>query len=121
MKLVTAIIQPSKLNEVKTALTDIGVCGMTITDVKGFGVQRGHTELYRGTEYKVDFLPKIKLEIATIDAECDKIVNAIMSSAKNDENKVGDGKIFVSDINQTIRIRTGQTGRDALVGGDDGK
>ncbi len=112
MKLVTAIIKPFKLDDVRDALSEIGVQGMTVTEVKGFGRQKGHTEMYRGAEYVVDFLPKIKLEIA-IDADLlDRIVEALTKAAKTD--KIGDGKIFILDLEQAIRIRTGETGKSAL-------
>lgn len=112
MKIVTAIIKPYKLDAVRTALSDIGVQGMTVTEVKGFGRQKGHTELYRGAEYTVDFQPKVKLEVA-IDAQIvDQVVEAIIGSAKT--GKIGDGKIFISDLAQLIRIRTGETGKEAL-------
>ncbi len=112
MKLVTAIIKPFKLDDVRDALAEVGVQGITVTEVKGFGRQKGHTELYRGAEYVVDFLPKVKLEIA-IDAKMlDKVIEAIIKAAKTD--KIGDGKIFVFDLEQVVRIRTGETGKDAL-------
>ncbi len=112
MKLVTAIIKPFKLDDVRDALSEIGVQGMTVTEVKGFGRQKGHTEMYRGAEYVVDFLPKIKLEIA-IDADLlDRVIEALTKSAKTD--KIGDGKIFILDLEQVIRIRTGETGKTAL-------
>ncbi len=112
MKLVTAIIKPFKIDEVRDALSEVGVKGITVTEVKGFGRQKGHTELYRGAEYVVDFLPKVKLE-AAIDADMlDQVIEAIVGAAKTD--KIGDGKIFVSNLEQTIRIRTGETGKEAL-------
>ena len=112
MKLVTAIIKPFKLDDVRDALAEVGVQGVTVTEVKGFGRQKGHTELYRGAEYVVDFLPKVKLEIA-IDANMlDRVIEAIVKAARTD--KIGDGKIFVYDLQQVIRIRTGETGKDAL-------
>ena len=112
MKLVTAIIKPFKLDDVRQALSDLGVHGMTVTELKGFGRQKGHTELYRGAEYVVDFLPKIKLEIATGDEQVDGVVEAIRNAANT--NSIGDGKIFVSEIEAVVRIRTGETGEDAL-------
>jgi nitrogen regulatory protein PII len=112
MKLITAIIKPFKLDEVREALSEINVQGMTVTEVKGFGRQKGHTELYRGAEYVVDFLPKIKIEAAVADAVVDQVIDAIQGAART--GKIGDGKIFVSDLNQVIRIRTGETGNDAL-------
>lgn len=112
MKLITAIIKPSKLDDVRQALSEIGVQGMTVTEVKGFGRQKGHTELYRGAEYVVDFLPKIKIEVA-IDADMtDRVIEAVTQSART--GKIGDGKIFVFDLEQTLRIRTGETGAGAL-------
>jgi len=112
MKLVTAIIKPFKLDEVREALSAIGVQGITVSEVKGFGRQKGHTELYRGAEYVVDFLPKVKLEIAIDDALLDQVVEAIEKSART--GKIGDGKIFVFDLLQVVRIRTGETGVDAV-------
>jgi nitrogen regulatory protein P-II 2 len=112
MKLVTAIIKPFKLDDVREALSEVGVQGVTVTEVKGFGRQKGHTELYRGAEYVVDFLPKAKLEIAVDDGMVEKVIEAISKSAQT--GKIGDGKIFVSDLEQAIRIRTGETGVDAL-------
>lgn len=112
MKLVTAIIKPFKLDDVRSALSDVGVQGVTVTEVKGFGRQKGHTELYRGAEYVVDFLPKVKLEIAVSDELTDAVIEAITESAKT--GKIGDGKIFVSNLEQIIRIRTGETGNDAV-------
>lgn len=112
MKLITAIIKPFKLDEVREALAAVGVHGMTATDVRGFGRQKGHTELYRGAEYVVDFLPKVKLEIAVSNNMLDTAVEAIVSSAST--GKIGDGKIFVVDLEQAIRIRTGETGEEAL-------
>ncbi len=112
MKLVTAIIKPFMLDSVREALSDIGVQGITVTEVKGFGRQKGHTELYRGAEYVVDFLPKTKLEIAISDDLVDSTVEAISKAAHS--GKIGDGKIFVSALEQAIRIRTGETGEDAL-------
>jgi nitrogen regulatory protein P-II 1 len=112
MKKIEAIIRPFKLDEVKEALTEIGVKGMTITEVKGYGRQKGHTELYRGAEYKVDFLPKIKIEIVAPDHMVDKIVNAIIKSART--GQVGDGKIFIYSVEEVIRVRTEETGEDAI-------
>jgi len=112
MKFVTAIIKPFKLDEVREALSAIGVQGVTVTEVKGFGRQKGHTELYRGAEYVVDFLPKVKIEIAIKDDLLDQVIEAIEKSANT--GKIGDGKIFVADLAQVIRIRTGETGADAL-------
>ena len=110
MKLITAIIKPFKLQEVKEALVEAGIEGLTISEVKGYGRQKGHTEMYRGAEYSVDTLPKIKLEILTMDTE--KVISAIVESANT--GKIGDGKIFVSSIDDVIRIRTGETGSDAI-------
>ena len=112
MKLVTAIIKPFKLDDVREALNGIGVQGVTVTEVKGFGRQKGHTELYRGAEYVVDFLPKVKLEIAVDDTMLDDVIDAITSVART--GKIGDGKIFVVPLEQVIRIRTGETGGDAV-------
>jgi nitrogen regulatory protein P-II 2 len=112
MKLITAIIKPFKMDDVREALSEIGVAGVTATEVKGFGRQKGHTELYRGAEYVVDFLPKIKLEIAVADDVVDKAVQTIVTAANT--GKIGDGKIFVSNLEQVIRIRTGETGEDAI-------
>ena len=112
MKLVTAIIKPFKVEEVRSALDKIGVSGMTMTEVKGFGRQKGHTELYRGAEYTIDFLPKIKIEIATSDELVESVKNAIIKSAGS--GKIGDGKIFITQIEEVIRIRTGETDEDAL-------
>lgn len=112
MKLVTAIIKPFKMDDVRSALSDIGVQGVTVTEVKGFGRQRGHTELYRGAEYVVDFLPKLKLEVACAADQTDAIVETIINAAGT--GKIGDGKIFVSDLEQVVRIRTGETGEDAI-------
>jgi len=112
MKLVTAIIKPFKLDDVRAALSEIGVQGITVTEVKGFGRQKGHTELYRGAEYVVDFLPKVKLEIAIDDALLDQAIETISDAANT--GKIGDGKIFVSNLEQVIRIRTGETGSDAV-------
>ncbi len=112
MKLVTAIIKPFKMDDVRSALSEIGVQGITVTEVKGFGRQRGHTELYRGAEYVVDFLPKMKLEIAIGEDQVDAAIDAIVKSANT--GKIGDGKIFVSPLEQVIRIRTGETGEEAI-------
>ncbi len=112
MKLVTAIIKPFKLDDVRAAISEVGVQGVTATEVKGFGRQKGHTELYRGAEYVVDFLPKIKLEIAVDDASVDAVIEAITKAANT--GKIGDGKIFVSPLEQVIRIRTGETGPEAI-------
>ena len=112
MKLITAIIKPFKLDEVREALSEVGVTGLTITDVKGFGRQKGHTELYRGSEYVVDFLPKTKIEVAVSDDNADKVIDAI--SKVSNTGKIGDGKIFVSSLEQVVRIRTGEINEDAL-------
>jgi len=112
MKLVTAIIKPFKLDDVREGLSEIGVQGITVTEVKGFGRQKGHTELYRGAEYVVDFLPKVKIEAAVAADMVDKVIDAITKSANT--GKIGDGKIFVSSLEQTVRIRTGETGPEAL-------
>jgi nitrogen regulatory protein P-II 2 len=112
MKLVVAIIKPFKLDDVREALADVGVQGVTVTEVKGFGRQKGHTELYRGAEYVVDFLPKIKLEVAVADDQIERVVEAIQQAART--GKIGDGKIFVSSLEQVVRIRTGELDNDAL-------
>lgn len=112
MKQITAIVKPFKLEEVREALADVGVSGLTVTEVKGFGRQKGHTELYRGAEYVVDFLPKVKIEVAVDDDKLDAAVEAISKAAHT--GKIGDGKIFVFALDQAIRIRTGETGKDAL-------
>jgi len=112
MKLITAIIKPFKLDDVRSALSDVGVQGITVTEVKGFGRQKGHTELYRGAEYVVDFLPKVKLEVAVDDSMVDRVIEAITQAANT--GKIGDGKIFVTALEQIIRIRTGETGKDAI-------
>jgi len=112
MKLITAIIRPFKLDEVRDALTEAGVTGVTVTEVKGYGRQKGHTELYRGAEYVVDFVPKIRLETAVPDARVDIVIEAIVAAARTD--KVGDGKIFVTPLDHAVRIRTGEIGDDAL-------
>ncbi|MGD2112043.1 MAG: P-II family nitrogen regulator [Gammaproteobacteria bacterium] len=112
MKLITAIIKPFKLDDVRQALSEIGVQGITVTEVKGFGRQKGHTELYRGAEYVVDFLPKVKIEIGIAADKVEQVVEAISNAANT--GKIGDGKIFVTNLEETIRIRTGETGVDAL-------
>ena len=112
MKLVTAIVKPFRLDDVRNALNEVGIQGMTVSEVKGFGRQRGHTELYRGAEYVVDFLPKAKLEVAVADDMVERVVETIVDAAKT--GKVGDGKIFVSNLEQVLRIRTGETGDSAL-------
>jgi nitrogen regulatory protein P-II 2 len=112
MKLITAIIKPFKLDDVREALSDIGVQGMTVTEVKGFGRQKGHTELYRGAEYVVDFLPKVKIEVAVDDSMLDQVIETITKSAST--GKVGDGKIFVTNLEEVVRIRTGETGPSAV-------
>ena len=112
MKFVTAIIKPFKLDDVRDALAEVGVQGVTVTEVKGFGRQKGHTELYRGAEYVVDFLPKVKLEVAIDTKQLGRVIEAIVKAARTD--KIGDGKIFVTDLEQVVRIRTGETGKDAL-------
>lgn len=114
MKIVTAIIKPFKLDEVREALSQIGVSGVTATEVKGFGRQKGHTELYRGAEYAVDFLPKVKLEIAISADQVDGVVEAISLATKSEDGKIGDGKIFITTLEQVVRIRTGETGSEAL-------
>ena len=112
MKLITAVIKPFKLDDVRESLSDIGISGLTVTEVKGFGRQKGHTELYSGAEYVVDFLPKVKLEIAVSDAEVEQAIEAIINAANT--GKIGDGKIFVTNLEQIIRIRTGETGDEAV-------
>ena len=112
MKLITAIIRPFKLDDVRDALTEAGVTGVTVTEVKGYGRQKGHTELYRGAEYVIDFLPKVKIEVVVEASLVDNVVEAIAAAART--GRIGDGKIFVSDIEQAIRIRTGDTGADAI-------
>jgi nitrogen regulatory protein P-II 2 len=112
MKLVTAIVKPFRLDDVRNALSEVGVQGMTVSEVKGFGRQRGHTELYRGAEYVVDFLPKAKIEVAVADERVEEVIEAIVNSAKT--GKVGDGKIFVTPLEHVCRIRTGETGNNAL-------
>jgi nitrogen regulatory protein P-II 2 len=112
MKMITAIIKPFKLDDVREALSEIGVQGLTVTEVKGFGRQKGHTELYRGAEYVVDFLPKVKLDVAVNDDMADRVIEAITKAART--GKIGDGKIFIYDLEQAVRIRTGESGPDAL-------
>jgi len=112
MKKLDVIIKPFKLDDVKEALLEVGIKGMTISEVRGFGRQRGHTELYRGSEYRIDFLPKIKIEIALQEKDVDRAVEAIMNAART--GQIGDGKIFISDVEEVIRIRTGESGKDAL-------
>ncbi|BDX17985.1 MAG: transcriptional regulator [Pseudomonadales bacterium] len=112
MKLVTAVIKPFKLDDVREALSEIGVQGITVTEVKGFGRQKGHTELYRGAEYVVDFLPKVKIDVAIADDMLDRVIESITKAANT--GKIGDGKIFVVNLEQAIRIRTGETGTDAI-------
>ena len=112
MKMITAIIKPFKLDDVRQAVADIGIQGITVTEVKGFGRQRGHTELYRGAEYVVDFLPKAKIELAVADDVAEQVIEAIANTART--GKIGDGKIFVVDLEQAIRIRTGETGAEAV-------
>jgi nitrogen regulatory protein P-II 2 len=112
MKLITAVVKPFRLDDVRNALAEVGVQGMTVTEVKGFGRQRGHTELYRGAEYVVDFLPKVKVEVAVTDELVERVIEAIIAAAKT--GKVGDGKIFVTDLTQVYRIRTGETGDQAI-------
>ena len=112
MKLITAIIKPFKQDDVREALSEIGIAGVTVTEVKGFGRQKGHTELYRGAEYVVDFLPKVKMEIAVAEDQAEQAIEAIVKSANT--GKIGDGKIFVTSLEQVIRIRTGETGEEAI-------
>ncbi|MDB5986795.1 MAG: Nitrogen regulatory protein [Nevskia sp.] len=112
MKMISAVINPYKLEEVRSALADVGVAGITVTEVKGFGRQKGHTENYRGAEYHIDFVPKIKLELVVDDSRSEAAIEALLKSARS--GKLGDGKVFVSDIGQTIRIRTGEEGPDAI-------
>ena len=114
MKMVTAIIQPKKLDSVREALSDVGVTGITATEVKGFGRQKGHTELYRGAEFVVEFLPKVKLEIAITDEQVEEVIETIVTACKINGGKIGDGKIFVTSLEQVIRIRTGETGPEAV-------
>lgn len=112
MKKIEAIIKPFKLDEVREALSELGCSGLTVTEVKGFGRQKGHTELYRGAEYTVDFLPKVKVEVVLAEAMVDKAIDAIITAART--GKIGDGKIFVTDVSQVVRIRTGETNEDAV-------
>ena len=112
MKKIEAILKPFKLEEVREALSQLGCSGLTVTEVKGFGRQKGHTELYRGAEYSVDFLPKVKVEVIVTDDLVDKVIDAIVAAART--GKIGDGKIFVMDVSQVVRIRTGETGKEAL-------
>ena len=112
MKKIEAIVKPFKLDEVREALSELGCTGLTVTEVKGFGRQKGHTELYRGAEYTVDFLPKVKVEVILADAMVDKAIDAIIKAART--GKIGDGKIFVTDVGQVVRIRTGETNEDAV-------
>ncbi len=112
MKLVTAVIKPFKLDDVREALSEVGVAGLTVTEVKGFGRQKGHTELYRGAEYVVDFLPKVKIEVAVASEQLESVLEAIQNAART--GRIGDGKIFVTPLEEVIRIRTGETGPDAL-------
>ncbi len=112
MKLITAIIKPFKLDDVKEALRELNVAGMTVSEVQGFGRQRGHTEVYRGTEYKVDFVPKIKVELVTDDADAQRVVDAVVAAARTD--KIGDGKVWMVAVDQVVRVRTGEMGHDAL-------
>ena len=112
MKLVTAIIKPFKLDEVRDGLSDVGITGLTVTETKGFGRQKGHTELYRGAEYVVDFLPKVRVEVAVSDSQVEAVIEALIKAART--GKIGDGKIFVTPLEQVIRIRTGETGDTAL-------
>ncbi len=112
MKRVTAIIKPFKLDEVREALAEVGVTGLTVTEVKGFGRQKGHTELYRGAEYVVDFLPKIKIEVVVSSAQAEQVIDAVLGAART--GKIGDGKIFVTDVERVIRIRTGEEGEQAV-------
>ena len=112
MKLITAIVKPFKLDEIKEALKDAGVQGMTVSEVQGFGRQRGHTEVYRGAEYTIDFVPKVRIEILADDADLDRIIDAVVASARTD--KIGDGKVWVTDVDRIVRIRTGEMGADAV-------
>jgi nitrogen regulatory protein P-II 2 len=112
MRMITAVIKPYKLDDVRTALAEIGIQGMTVTEVKGFGRQKGHTELYRGAEYVVDFLPKVKVEIAVDASQVDRVIETVMKAAQT--GKIGDGKIFVTNLEQVVRVRTGETGKAAI-------
>ena len=114
MKMVTAVIQPKRLDSVREALSDVGVTGITATEVKGFGRQKGHTELYRGAEFVVEFLPKVKLEIAITDEQVEEVIETIVTACKINGGKIGDGKIFVTSLEQVIRIRTSETGPEAV-------
>jgi len=114
MKMVTAVIQPKRLDSVRQALSEVGVTGVTATEVKGFGRQKGHTELYRGAEFVVEFLPKVKLEIAIIEEQVEEVVDTIITACKINGGKIGDGKIFITNIEQVTRIRTGETGPEAI-------
>ena len=114
MKMVTAVIQPKRLDSVREALSEVGVTGVTATEVKGFGRQKGHTELYRGSEFVVEFLPKVKLEIAITDEQVEEVINTIIAACKINGGKIGDGKIFVTSLEQVIRIRTGESGPEAV-------
>ena len=114
MKMVTVVIQPKRLDSVREALSKVGVTGITATEVKGFGRQKGHTELYRGAEFVVEFLPKVKLEIAITDEQVEEVINTIIAACKINGGKIGDGKIFVTSLEQVIRIRTGETGPEAV-------
>ena len=114
MKMVTAVIQPKRLDSVREALSEVGVTGVTATEVKGFGRQKGHTELYRGAEFVVEFLPKVKLEIAITDEQVEEVIDTIITACKINGGKIGDGKIFVTSLEQVIRIRTGETGPEAV-------
>lgn len=112
MKLVTAIVKPFKLDEVKEALKDAGIQGMTVSEVQGFGRQRGHTEVYRGAEYAIDFVPKVRIDVVANEADVDRIVDAIVAAARTD--KIGDGKVWITDVDRVVRIRTGEMGADAV-------
>ena len=114
MKMVTAVVQPKRMDSVRQALSEVGVTGVTATEVKGFGRQKGHTELYRGSEFVVEFLPKVKLEIAIIEDQVDEVIDTIVTACKINGGKIGDGKIFVTNLEQVVRIRTGETGPEAI-------